>query len=132
MARISWNRLFEEAERARQSAYAPYSNFQVGAALWCDDGSITSGANVENASYGLTVCAERNAVGALVRAGRRIKAVAIMTDAERPTPPCGMCRQVLLEFAAPSTLVKARTVSGRLSCWTLDALLPHAFTRFSL
>lgn len=129
MAAIDWQKLFEAAEAARQRAHAPYSKFLVGAALLCDDGSIISGCNVENASYGLTVCAERNAVGAMVLAGRTPRAVAIVVDSRDPTPPCGMCRQVLAEFGDASMPVRSRTPAGLEKQWTLGELLPHAFTK---
>lgn len=129
MADAPWKELFDAAELARQRAHAPYSNFHVGAAIWCDDGSIVSGCNVENASYGLTVCAERNAVGAMVLAGRKPKAVAIIVDSGKPTPPCGMCRQVLAEFADGPMAVRSRTLKGDEASWTMAELLPHAFTR---
>ena len=129
MSEVPWQQLFEAAELARQRAWAPYSKFQVGAVILCDDGSISAGCNVENASYGLTVCAERNAVGAMVLAGRKPVAVAIVVDSREPTPPCGMCRQVLAEFGAADLPVGSRTVSGTEARWTIGELLPHAFTR---
>jgi cytidine deaminase len=128
MTELPWEALFEAAEAARQRAHAPYSKFHVGAALLADDGSIVTGCNVENASYGLTVCAERNAIGALVRSGRALKAVAIVVDAAKVTPPCGACRQVLAEFAAANLPIRSRTPHAEAS-WTLGELLPHAFTR---
>lgn len=128
MAAIRWEELFELAEQARRRAYAPYSRFQVGAAVQCDDGSLVAGCNVENASYGLTCCAERNAVGQLVLSARAPVAVAIVTAAKDPTPPCGMCRQVLAEFAAPATPVRSRTLKGREARYTVRQLLPAAFT----
>jgi cytidine deaminase len=129
MAAIDWERLFEAADAARRRAHAPYSKFQVGAAIACDDGSVSAGCNVENASFGLTVCAERNAVGAMVLAGRTPRAVAIVVDSREPTPPCGMCRQVLAEFGDSSLEVRSRTASGLEKTWTLGELLPHAFTK---
>ena len=137
MVEVPWEQLFEAAELARRRAYAPYSKFQVGAAILCDDGSISAGCNVENASYGLTICAERNAIGAMVAGGKKAMAVAIVVDSREPTPPCGMCRQVLAEFGAPTLLVSSRTVSGasaantapKTALWTIAELLPHAFTR---
>lgn len=129
MAAIDWQKLFEAAESARQRAHAPYSKFHVGAAIACDDGSLAAGCNVENASYGLTVCAERNAVGAMVLAGRTPRAVAIVVDSREPTPPCGMCRQVLAEFGDASLEVRSRTPAGAEKTWTLGELLPHAFTK---
>jgi cytidine deaminase len=129
MAEVDWKRLFEAAAQARQRAHAPYSKFQVGAALWCDDGSIVQGCNVENASYGLTVCAERNAIGSAVLQQKKPIAVAIVVDSREPTPPCGMCRQVLAEFGSASMPVASSTLSGKEAKWSLGELLPHAFTR---
>lgn len=126
---VDWKRLFATAAAARKKAFAPYSNFAVGVALWLDDGCIVSGCNVENASYGLTTCAERNAVGAMVLLGRTPLACAIVVDSSVPTPPCGMCRQVLAEFAGPQLPVRSRTLSGDEAAYTLGELLPHAFTR---
>ncbi len=129
MATIDWTALFDAAEKARGRAHAPYSRFYVGAALLLADGSVASGCNVENASYGLTVCAERNAIGAAVLGGQRPVAVAIVVDSREPTPPCGMCRQVLAEFGDAALPVASRTLAGVERRWTLGELLPHAFTR---
>jgi cytidine deaminase len=124
--------LRERALGAMERAYAPYSNFRVGAALLATDGSIAEGCNVENASYPAGMCAERAAVGAAVsRGSRTFDAIVIATDAEEPTPPCGICRQVLEEFS-PHMLVVSWTRSGREARWTLDELLPKAFTPRSL
>src|SRR5690606_12887090 len=91
--------LIAQATSAQQRAYAPYSRFHVGAALVCDDGTVVEGCNVENASYGLCICAERTAVAAAVAGGRRhFPTIAIVTSASPPASPCGMCRQVLAEF----------------------------------
>lgn len=129
MPDIHWEGLFTAAEGARSRAWAPYSEFQVGAALLLEDGTVVVGCNVENATYGLTVCAERNAIAAAVLAGKKPVAVAIVVDSHEPTPPCGACRQVLAEFAGPALPVASRTTSGQLAKWTLGELLPHAFTR---
>lgn len=119
--------LVPAARAARRRAYAPYSRFRVGAAVLAG-GRVFAGANVENASYGLTVCAERAAVAAAVAGGaRRVEAVAVASGTPEPTPPCGMCLQTLAEFAGPAlpvTLVGAR---GARVDTTLGALLPHAF-----
>ena len=124
--------LRERALGAMTRAYAPYSNFRVGAALLAADGSITDGCNVENASFPAGICAERSAVAAaVVRGARAFEAIAIATEAEEPTPPCGICRQVLEEFSPRLTVISV-TAAGREARWTLDELLPRAFTPKSL
>jgi cytidine deaminase len=116
----------EGARDAMGRAYAPYSGFAVGAAIVAN-GQIFTGQNIENASYPVSVCAERNAVGHMIDAGeRRIDAVAVVTAAEAPTPPCGACRQVLWEFG-PESLVIAQTTGGERLTWALEDLLPCAF-----
>ncbi len=128
--------LINAAVEARQRAYAPYSRFAVGAALLLKDGQVVTGVNVENVSYGLTVCAERNAIAAAVTAGAgpgHITAVAIATDAEAAASPCGACRQVLAEFGLPETPVLLFNVrDSKSDKLTLGELLPHAFVRESL
>lgn len=120
--------LRERALAAMDRAYAPYSGFHVGAALLGTDGSVTEGCNIENASFPATLCAERNAVGAAVTRGvHSFVAVVVATEAEVPTPPCGVCRQVLVEFA-PHLHVISITRQGAEARWTLDQLLPDAFT----
>ena len=114
----------EAAWAAREMAYAPYSNFQVGAALLAKDGRIFLGCNVENISYGLTNCAERVSIGAAVAAGvREFLAVAVVADTGVPISPCGACRQVLAEFGVPKILL-----ANRNECieFTLAELLPRA------
>jgi cytidine deaminase len=125
-------RLVGAARAAKDRAYAPYSGFPVGAAVLTDDGSVFSGCNVENASYGLSCCAERNAVAAAVRAGqRRVTAVAVIGDSATPLAPCGACRQVLHEFNPRMTvLMTAR--NGRTRAVRLDRLLPYSFGPGSL
>lgn len=119
--------LVQAARDAFGAAYAPYSNFHVGAAVLADDGRIFSGCNVENASYGATACAERNAVAAAVRAGaRHLRACAVYTAHTRATPPCGICRQVLREFAADLVVVSANA-DGAIERWALEDLLPVSF-----
>ncbi len=118
--------LIAAAADAMTRAYAPYSGFHVGAAILAD-GRIFTGQNIENASHPLAVCAERNAIGRLVDAGSRsFEAVAVVTEAERPTPPCGGCRQVLWEFGPGSTVIAA-TTGGVRKRWSLAELLPDAF-----
>jgi cytidine deaminase len=109
-------------------AYVPYSGFHVGAAVLIEDGSIRTAVNVENASYPLSVCAERNAVASMVGAGQtKILAVAVATNAAHPTPPCGGCRQVLWEFGVADTPVVAEGAEGVRARWRLGDLLPDAF-----
>jgi cytidine deaminase len=116
--------LVEAAWNARQRAYAPYSNFAVGAALLAADGRIFGGCNVENLSYGLTNCAERVAIGAAVAAGvREFVAVAVVADTGVPISPCGACRQVLAEFGVPRVILANRTEFLE---FTLEELLPRA------
>ena len=114
------------AREARDRAYAPYSGFRVGAAIIAG-GRVFTGQNIENASYPVSVCAERNAVARMIDEGEhRIDAVAVVTGADEPTPPCGACRQVLWEFGREA-LVVAETTSGRRATWALEDLLPSAF-----
>jgi cytidine deaminase len=118
--------LIAAAADAMTRAYAPYSGFPVGAAILAG-GRIFTGQNVENASHPLAVCAERNAIGRLVDAGLdSFEVVAVVTAADRPTPPCGGCRQVLWEFGPDATVV-AQTTGGERRRWTLAELLPDAF-----
>ena len=124
--------LTERAMSAKERAYAPYSGFRVGAALLATDGSITEGCNVENASYPAGMCAERGAISTAVARGvRDFVAIVIATDAEQPTPPCGICRQVMMEFA-PRLEVISVTRGGADARWTMSDLLPAAFTPTSL
>ncbi len=125
--RAEIDRLVAAATDVRARAYAPYSAFKVGAAVLAG-GRIFPGVNVENASYGMTMCAERSAVFAAVAAGERtVDCVAVVTDEERPTPPCGTCRQVLWEFGASSLVVAESIGSGARLMWALEDLLPDAF-----
>jgi len=122
------DRLIDAARAVRQQAYAPYSRFQVGAAVEAIDGRVFTGCNVENASYGLTLCAERAAIAAAVAAGaREFRRVAVATDSDPPAPPCGACRQVLAEFAMDADVVSVGPVQR--AEWKVRDLLPSAFTR---
>lgn len=121
------NALRTAAEAARDLAYAPYSGFRVGAALETADGVIVAGCNVENASYGLTICAERSAVAAAVSAGhRRFVRLTLVSDAPDPIAPCGACRQVLAEFGT-DLVVDSHGTTGSLR-WTVRDLLPAGFS----
>jgi cytidine deaminase len=116
---VDWDLLLEAARRARLNAYAPYSHFSVGAAGLVDDGRVVSGCNVENASYGLSLCAECSMVSALHGSGGgRLVAVACVGPDGQPVAPCGRCRQILYEHAAPDAEVNRRRLAD---------LLPDAF-----
>jgi cytidine deaminase len=118
--------LVSAARAVQQQAYAPYSGYRVGAAVEADTGAVFAGCNVENASYGLTICAERAAVAAAVSAGvRRIRRAVVVTDSDPPAAPCGACRQVLSEFGADMTVEAVGP--ARTSRWSLRDLLPAAF-----
>lgn len=124
---IDWPALEAAARAVRKNAYAPYSGYRVGAALLSDDGRVFVGANVENASYGLTQCAERSAIGAAVSAGAtRFVAIAIASPGARPATPCGTCRQVLAEFP-PAFVVRCIAERGEPITSDVAALLPAAF-----
>ncbi|MDR0584305.1 MAG: cytidine deaminase [Treponema sp.] len=118
--------LFREARKAADAAYAPYSKFRVGAALLCEDGTVIAGCNVENRSYGLSICAERNAVFQAVAKGRRrFTALAVSTpDSATPVGPCGACRQVLSEFMGPDAQVRFGGNGPAQVETTIGALLP--------
>lgn len=121
---MNWNALLDAAWNARDSAYAPYSKFAVGAALMADDGRIFTGCNVENLSFGLTICAERVAIGSAVAAGvQTFLGVVVCADTQVPVSPCGACRQVLAEFSVPTVMM-----ANRIECltWSLADLLPRA------
>ena len=126
--------LLKKASQALKNAYAPYSRFRVGAAVVMKSGEVYLGCNVENASYGATICAERNAIHAAVCAGEKsIKEIFLVTETDEPVTPCGMCRQVIVEFASPSTKVTCATVSGKKkTIYTVADLLPHAFNKNAL
>lgn len=132
-----WLELSKVAESASIKAYAPYSNFHVGAAALTTDNKIVQGCNVENASYGLTVCAERNCIAQGVinnKASNTVKfsAIVIYTAQEKLTPPCGACRQVISEFFPQNAEVMAVNHLNEQKKWTVEQLLPDAFTPDSL
>ncbi len=119
--------LIQAARRSARSAYAPYSNFRVGAAILTERGEIFTGCNVENASYGLCNCAERTAIFTAVAAGRRrIRQVTVYTPTEKATAPCGACRQVIYEFGPDARVLCICNGTDRIDT-TITELLPHAF-----
>jgi cytidine deaminase len=120
--------LVEAARRVREHAYAPYSRFAVGAAARTASGRVFTGCNVENASYGVSLCAERAAIAAAVAAGEReIVALAVVADTARPVPPCGICRQTMVELN-PKMQVILCSISGEREVTTAEELLPGPFT----
>lgn len=121
--------LIDEAIAVRERAYAPYSGIRMGAIVIDQDGRRSAGVNVENASYGLTVCAERNAVAAAVQAGMtRMTALAVVSDMDEPVSPCGACRQVIAEFAAPDARIILANLRREYRVFTPDGLLPYVFS----
>lgn len=127
------DKLINEAMEAQKNAYAPYSKFKVGAAILTETGNVYKGCNVENASLGASICAERNAATtAIAQEGKvRFKAIAIASTSEEPAPPCGICRQFLSEFTdteAPVYLVSAK--SGKTKEFSFGKLMPESFTEF--
>ncbi|CDY79801.1 Cytidine deaminase [Caballeronia glathei] len=122
--------LFERAKAAREPAYAPYSNFRVGAALLTNDGRVFPGCNVENASYGLCNCAERTAFFSAIAAGCKrgdFAALAVVGDTDGPISPCGACRQVILELGGPGLRIRLGNLRGATRDTTAAAQLPDAF-----
>jgi cytidine deaminase len=123
-------KLIEIAKQARDKAYVPYSNFGVGAALLTANGDVVTGCNIENASFGLTNCAERTAIFKLLSEGKQeIHTIAVVADAPRPVPPCGACRQVMAEFCRPDTKVILTNLQGDIKETTVAELLPFSFTK---
>ena len=121
--------LIDAARAAREKAYAPYSNFRVGAALRTKSGKIYSGGNIENASYGLTLCAERTAIFKAMSEGEReFDAIAVVCDTEKLTPPCGSCRQIIWEFCGDVPVILAN-LKGKVERETAAKLLPRPFDR---
>lgn len=119
--------LIEAAAAVRERAYAPYSNFKVGAAVETEDGNIYTGCNVESASYGLTVCAERVAIWkGISRGEKRFARIAVVVDTEELTPPCGVCRQIIWEFCGDVPVILSN-LDGRTETVMMSQLLPRAF-----
>ncbi len=126
----SWEELIAAAWQARTFAYAPYSGFYVGAAVQCADGSIYSGCNIENVSYGLTNCAERTAMfQAIANGANQLKRMVICADTEEPIAPCGACRQVMVELA-PQMEVLLINKEGKQIFTTVESLMPYSFSDF--
>ncbi|MFO0816643.1 MAG: cytidine deaminase [Pirellulales bacterium] len=122
------NSLIARARAAAEASYSPYSRFPVGAAVLTANGNIYAAPNVENASYGLTICAERNAMfHAIAASERRIVAIALFTPTDSVYTPCGACRQVISEFADHDSIVLCVTNNGRYEQFTMAELLPHGF-----
>ena len=127
MTELEIQKLMDCAIKARENAYSPYSHFAVGAALLCEDGTLFEGCNIENASYGLTNCAERTAIFKAVSEGHiKFKALAVVADTEGPCAPCGACRQVMAEFKIP--LVIMGNLMGNIKMVTIEEVLPFSFS----
>ena len=127
MTELEIQKLMDCAIKARENAYSPYSHFAVGAALLCEDGTLYEGCNIENASYGLTNCAERTAIFKAVSEGHiKFKALAVVADTEGPCAPCGACRQVMAEFKIP--LIIMGNLMGNIKIVTMEEVLPFSFS----
>jgi len=126
----SIRKLFDAAKKARLHSYSPYSNCKVGAAIRTKSGKIYGGCNVENSSYGGAICAERGAIQTAVAAEGKIqiRELLVVTDANPPWPPCGLCRQIISEFAAPDLTVHLMNLKGQQISVAFDAIMPQAFT----
>jgi cytidine deaminase len=125
---VDFDALFTAAKSAQTRAYAPYSNFKVGAALLADDGTIYPGCNVENAAYPVSVCAEAGAISAMIAGGgRAIRAILVLGDGEELVTPCGACRQRIREFATPETPIAIAGPDGIRARFSLVELLPASF-----
>lgn len=116
------------AGEAKEKAYVPYSKFHVGAALYADNGKVYTGCNVENASYGAAICAERTAVVKAISDGaKKILALAVSSDSNNPTMPCGICRQFISEFCSPNMPLYLSNHSGEYETYSFEEILPHSF-----
>ena len=126
--------LVRKADEARAHCYVPYSNYRVGCAILMNDGSVISGVNIENASYPVTLCAERSAMAHIISSGQQhnIKALAVVTKSSPPGSPCGMCRQFLSEFLASDLPIILGNESGEIKLTNMAELLPLAFKKEAL
>lgn len=121
-------KLLDAARKAKENAYAPYSHFHVGAALMTPNKTIYSGCNVENTSYGLTICAERNAIFQMAAKGeRQITDILVIGDTDQFLPPCGACRQVIAEFSKKETNIYMCNKNGDIKQTTVDEIIPYTF-----
>lgn len=128
----NYKKLIKEAEKARKKAYTPYSKFNIGAAILSSDGKIFTGCNIENVSFGLTVCAERVAIlKAISEGSSKFEAIAIVGDTKRPCSPCGACRQVISEFGKDIKIIMSN-LKGDIKIKKIDELLPEAFNKNDL
>ena len=131
MTELEIQKLMDCAKKARENAYSPYSHFAVGAALLCEDGTLYEGCNIENASYGLTNCAERTAIFKAVSEGHiKFKALAVVADTEGPCAPCGACRQVVAEFKIP--IIIMGNLMGNVKIVTIEEVLPFSFSEYDV
>ena len=124
--------LIQAAREARENAHTPYSRYKVGAALLLEDGSVATGCNIENASYGATICAERVAIvkAKSEKPETAITAIAVVSESEPPAPPCALCLQVIAEFCGPETPILLESSGGTRVRYRFRELLPHPFTDF--
>ncbi len=127
---MSAKKLFAEAKKARLNSHSPYSGYKVGAALMLDNGKVFSGTNIENASYGATICAERVAILKALSEypNVKIKEIVVLTDSKEAWPPCGMCLQVIAEFATPKTIVHLSNLKGIQISSKFKEFLPLSFS----
>jgi cytidine deaminase len=126
---MDYAQLIEEAKKARELAYVPYSKFKVGAALLTNDGKVYHGCNIENAAYSMCNCAERTALFKAYSEGDKdFQMIAVVADTNRPVPPCGACRQVISELCSPSMKVVLTNLNGDVQELTVHELLPGAFS----
>lgn len=126
---MNFEKLLKAAQQIKEKAYAPYSHFHVGAALLTPSGKMYSGCNVENTSYGLTICAERNAIFQMVNDGQQeISEILVIGDTDQFLPPCGACRQVIAEFASKDTIIYMCNRHGQFNQSTVSEIIPFSFS----